>query len=115
MEHDLFPSEQLVNLLQCEVLCLWVEEVDQWQEAEVEDCEKISFDDSAKAVSASVGKDIHTAEIDVCAITDVADTDWCDFDHKEGEDPVGCRCKSSSSLTDSKRGIFSRNYLRVRF
>lgn len=37
MEHDLVPSEQLVNLLQCEVLRLWVEEVDQGQEAEVED------------------------------------------------------------------------------
>ena len=43
---------------------------------------------------------ILTAEVDISAPLNVLDTNWCDFNNKEGEDPVRRRGKSSRSATD---------------
>jgi hypothetical protein len=40
VKFDLFAGEELVNLLQSEIACLWVEEVDEREEAEVENYRK---------------------------------------------------------------------------
>lgn len=55
----------------------------------------------------------HTAKVDVCAPSNILDADWSDFDDKEGENPVGSRGESGSSLTNSQWRILSGNYVGV--
>lgn len=61
----LITNEQLVDLLEREILGLWVEEPDQWVECGVED-----------------------GEVDIRLPFDTVDRDRRDLDYEEGEDPV---------------------------
>ena len=64
LQQDLLAGKEPVDLLQGQVLGLWVQEVDERQEAKVED-----------------------AKVDVGAPADAGEADGGDLDDEEGEDP----------------------------
>lgn len=85
MKKNLFPCEQLIDILQRQISGFWVEEVDEGEEEKVEN-----------------------AEIDVCFVADAVDADGRDFDDQEGKDPVRGGGQRSSARTDCKGGVFGR-------
>lgn len=65
MQHDLFSSKKLIDLLERKQSCFWVEKVEHGEECKVED-----------------------AKVDVRLPADAGDGDGGDFDDEKGEDPV---------------------------
>lgn len=86
MKLDLFASKQSVNVLQRQIPCFWIVEIDKGKKAKVED-----------------------AEVDVCAPSDAADAHRGDFHDKESEYPVGCRRERGGTRPNGKRSILGRH------
>lgn len=83
---DPLSREEPVDLLQGQIPGLGIAEIDEREEAEVED-----------------------AEIDVRAPSDIPDADGRDLHHEEGEDPVRRCRKCGSACPDGKRRILGRH------
>lgn len=90
MQQNLLSCKQSINVLQREMSGFRVAEVDQRQEAEVED-----------------------RKVDIGPPLDVIDADWRDFHHEKGKDPVGGRSEGGSACSNGKGRVFSRHCQRL--
>lgn len=98
MELDLFAREEAIDLLQREVARFRIEEVNEREEAKIENCSRV------RLLEVKLGERgaRHTGKVNISTVADAGDADRCDLNDEEGENP----CKHVSL---SQRRWLSRN------